>query len=156
MTTSPESTFSKPRRIGADGPVVAPDPAARESHPVHPQRVPRASRRIDSADQFDRKALMTTLHIANSRTADMVGGDLLLQTDVEWRIASGHAQRVAWFARDGDVLVLRWAPEDVYLDYVTELTGTRRSSLRLVVPPPGAVGTDILSPDRLEHEGFRE
>jgi Pre ATP-grasp domain/PGM1 C-terminal domain len=98
---------------------------------------------------------MTTLHIANSRTDDMVG-DLALQTDIERRIGGGNAQRVAWFARDGDVLVLPWAPEDVYLDYVAELTGTRRSSLRLVVPPSGAVGADILSPDRLAHEGFRE
>jgi Pre ATP-grasp domain len=64
---------------------------------------------------------MTTLHIANSRTEDMVG-DLALQTDIERRIGGGNAQRVAWFAREGDVLVLPWAPEDVYLDYVAELT----------------------------------
>lgn len=97
---------------------------------------------------------MIKLHIANNRTADLVG-DLALQTDLQRRLAGCTAKRVAWFARDGDVLVLPWPPEEDYLDYVTALTSTRRSSLRLVVPPPGTVGRDILSPDRLAHAGFR-
>lgn len=97
---------------------------------------------------------MTTLHIANSRTADMVG-ELTAMSGEELRFAGAGAQRMSWFARDNDIVVLPWLPEDVYLDYVTSLTGTNRDTLTLLAPPPGVVGEDVLSPDRLADNGFR-
>jgi hypothetical protein len=98
---------------------------------------------------------MTTLIISNSRTEEMVG-DLLALTPTQRQAGGWGAQRMLWFARDGDVVVLPWAPEDAYLDYLTALTGTRSASLTLVVPPPGFLGADLLTPDRLADEGFRD
>lgn len=97
---------------------------------------------------------MTTLHIANNRTQEMVG-DLTALTRKERQTAGCGAQRALWFARDDDVLVVPWLPDKAFLEYVTELTGTRHTSLRLVVPPPGHVGPDVLSADRLADESFR-
>ncbi|SER90316.1 hypothetical protein SAMN05216188_11769 [Lentzea xinjiangensis] len=96
---------------------------------------------------------MTTLYISNNRTEDMVG-ILSAQTEEE-RVSAGiGAQRMVWFAGDGDVVVLPRMPEDAFLDYVMSLRGMRRSSLRLVTPPPGELGEHLLSPDRLEDSGF--
>jgi hypothetical protein len=98
---------------------------------------------------------MSKLIITNSRTEEMVG-DLALLTPEE-RLAGGWgAQRMFWFAADGDVLVLPWIAEDEYVDYVLGLTGTDRSTLTLLVPPPGYLGPELLTPDRLADEQFRE
>ncbi|MBB4962468.1 preATP grasp domain-containing protein [Micromonospora polyrhachis] len=98
---------------------------------------------------------MTTLIVGNSRTEEMVGDLTTLSPD---DLVSGGcgAQRMLWYARDGDILVLPWLPETAYLNYVTALTGTRLATLTLVVPPPGFLGGDILTPDRLADEGFRD
>jgi hypothetical protein len=96
---------------------------------------------------------VSVVHIANNRSADLIG-DVGAQSPVALRFAGSHAQRVVWFADDGDVLVVPWSPGEEYLGYVTGLTGTRQSSLRLMVPPPGALSTDVLTPDRLLDPGF--
>jgi hypothetical protein len=61
-----------------------------------------------------------------------------------------------WFAQDHDVLVLPEHPEDVFLDYVTGLTGTDRSTLRVAVPPPGRLGDGLLTADRLTDPVFHD
>ncbi|WP_255949893.1 preATP grasp domain-containing protein [Streptomyces odontomachi] len=97
---------------------------------------------------------MSKLIIANSRTQEMVG-DLALLTPEE-RVSGGWgAQRLFWFAEDGDILVLPWVAEDAYVDYVLGLTGTDRSTLTLLVPPSGSLGPELLTPDRLADERFR-
>jgi hypothetical protein len=96
---------------------------------------------------------VSVVHIANNRSADLMG-DPAGQRPVALRFAGSHAQRTVWFARDGDVLVLPWSPGEEFLEYVTGLTGTRRSSLRVVVPPGGAVGREVLTPDRLLDPAF--
>ncbi|WDZ83894.1 peptide ligase PGM1-related protein [Micromonospora cathayae] len=96
---------------------------------------------------------MTTLIIGNSRTSEMVG-DLAALTPAQLRAGGCVAQRMLWFARDGDVLVLPFAPPPEYRDYVTGLTGTDPDTLAVVVPPPGRLGTEILAPDRLTDPGF--
>ncbi|WP_441246920.1 peptide ligase PGM1-related protein [Kitasatospora sp. McL0602] len=96
---------------------------------------------------------MTTLCIGNNRTEEMVG-DLAGMTPPERVFAGCGAQRMLWFAEEGDVLVLPWAPDPDYLAYVTALTGVAAGSLTVVVPPPGAEGADILTPDRLAEPGF--
>ncbi|GAA1270867.1 hypothetical protein GCM10009665_68940 [Kitasatospora nipponensis] len=98
---------------------------------------------------------MTTLCIGNNRTEEMVG-DLGGMTPLERLFAGCGAQRMLWFAREGDVLVLPWEPDPVYLGYVTALTGVRAESLTVVVPKPGAQGAEILTPDRLADPGFRD
>ncbi|MER7578863.1 peptide ligase PGM1-related protein [Kitasatospora sp. NPDC097691] len=97
---------------------------------------------------------MTTLCIANNRTEEMVG-DLTGMTPLEQRFAGCGAQRMLWWAEDGDVLVLPWGPDPEYLAYVTGLTGVRADSLTFVVPPPGAEGDQMLTTDRLADPGFR-
>lgn len=68
--------------------------------------------------------------------------------------ASWYSQRLAWFATDGDVLVLPVQPDEDWLKYVTGLTGTRRRTLSVVVPPPGAAATGQLTKDRLRDPDF--
>lgn len=97
---------------------------------------------------------MTTLVIGNSRTEEMVG-DLAALTPDERRTGGCSAQRSLWFAGDGDVVVLPWLPRAAYLAYVTGLTGVDPDSLALVAPPPGALGVDLLTPDRMSDLGFR-
>ncbi|MBO1413373.1 peptide ligase PGM1-related protein [Streptomyces sp. FH025] len=97
---------------------------------------------------------MTTLCIGNNRTEEMVG-DLTGMTPLEQRFAGCGAQRMLWWAEDGDILVLPWGPDPEYLAYVTGLTGVRAESLTFVVPPPGTEGTEILTTDRLADPAFR-
>ncbi|MFI2608301.1 peptide ligase PGM1-related protein [Kitasatospora sp. NPDC018619] len=97
---------------------------------------------------------MTTLCIANNRTEEMVG-DLSGMAPPERRFAGCGAQRMLWWAEDGDVLVLPCAPDPEFLAYVTGLTGARAESLAFVVPPPGAEGDQLLTADRLADPGFR-
>jgi hypothetical protein len=84
---------------------------------------------------------MTRLLIGNEFDEDLRGAE---RESIAWWV-----QRLAWFARDHDVLVLPEAPGEGYLEYVAELTGTRRETLSVVVPPPGRTGTRILTADRI-------
>lgn len=99
-------------------------------------------------------AHVSKLIIANSRTEEMVG-DLSLLTEEEVGLGAWGAQRMWWFAQDGDVLVLPWVAEDAYVDYILDLVGTDRSSLSVLVPPAGYLGDQLLTPDRLADAGFR-
>lgn len=96
---------------------------------------------------------MSRLLIANNRTEAMVG-DLAAMSATARRLAGCGALRALWFAEDTDVLVLPWLPDDEFLDYVSSWTGTRRASLRLLAPPPGVLGADLLTADRLADPGF--
>ncbi|MGH3224923.1 MAG: hypothetical protein ACRDPY_40635, partial [Streptosporangiaceae bacterium] len=94
------------------------------------------------------------LIIANSRTEEMVG-DLSKLSEKARKGGAWGAQRMLWFATDGDVVVLPWLPPDSYLQYVTGLTHTDARSLTLVVPPPGELGDELLTPDRTADTDFR-
>ncbi|MDT0345445.1 preATP grasp domain-containing protein [Streptomyces litchfieldiae] len=93
---------------------------------------------------------MTRLLVANDFIEDQA-----FVADARLKKTGWWAQRMVWFARDGDVLVMTTRPEDAYLDYVTSLTGTRLATLRVVVPPPGRLGSGVLTADRLADAGFR-
>lgn len=97
---------------------------------------------------------MTTLFVANNRTEEMVGG-LASLTEAQRHASGFGAQRILWFARDHDVVVLPWAPDPDYLAQVAALTGTDAGSVRIVVPPPGRAGRGLLTSDRLADPGFR-
>jgi hypothetical protein len=51
--------------------------------------------------------------------------------------------------------VLPYPPRAEQLAYVTGLTGTDPDSLTVLCPPPGALGTDLLTPDRTDDPEFR-
>ncbi|MDX3360608.1 peptide ligase PGM1-related protein [Streptomyces griseoaurantiacus] len=83
----------------------------------------------------------------------LVGNDFdeVLRT----RPASGWwNQRVTWFAEDGDLVILPARPEESFLRYVTGMTGTRRSSLCVLVPPAEEGRPDTLSGSCLVDEEF--
>jgi hypothetical protein len=79
-----------------------------------------------------------------------------LVDDLERMWAVWWAQRLLWFARDEDIVVLAAPPQAEFLAYVTGLTGTDHSSLRFVTPPAGVEGTCRLTPDRLADQVFRD
>ena len=94
------------------------------------------------------------LLIGNSRTEEMVG-DLAELSPAARRAGGCSAQRTIWFARSGDILVLPYSPPKDYLRYVTGLLGIDPATLTVLVPPPGALGTDLITPDRTAAAGFR-
>jgi hypothetical protein len=98
---------------------------------------------------------VTALIVGNSRTEEMAG-ELAALTPLERRVGGCSALRSLWFARSGDVVVLPYPPQDSYLAYVTGLTGTDPESLAVRIPPSGALGTDLLTPDRTADSDFRE
>lgn len=63
-------------------------------------------------------------------------------------------QRVVWFARDGDVIVLSDEPDQRFLTYETSLTGVNPESLRILVPPAGRYGGRLLDPEGLTSAEF--
>jgi len=64
------------------------------------------------------------------------------------------AQRILWFAKDGDLVVLPDQPDKKFLQYVTSLTRVDPSSLRIHVPPPGDFGNYLMDRRRLSDERF--
>jgi len=49
------------------------------------------------------------------------------------RGADWRAQRIVWFAEEGDVVVIPGTPDDSFLEYATELTGVGRASINVVI-----------------------
>ncbi|MGY0055405.1 preATP grasp domain-containing protein [Streptomyces sp. LZ34] len=94
---------------------------------------------------------MTRVLIANEFNEDRAG-----IADAKRKKTAWWTQRMLWLVRDGDVLVMAVEPDEEYLGYVLALTGTRRSTVRVVVPPPGALGTGVLTPDRLQNPEFHD
>lgn len=78
----------------------------------------------------------------------LIGNDFIedVRDDRGW--TGWWVQRIAWFAREGDVLVLPTQPDKDFFGYVGGLTGVDPNSWRVVVPPDhGARG--LLGPERL-------
>ncbi|MEW2248613.1 peptide ligase PGM1-related protein [Streptomyces sp. NPDC006975] len=63
-------------------------------------------------------------------------------------------QRLFWFARPGDLLVLCGEPDGAFLDYVLAHTGVKRSELTVLVAPAGAWGEKLLDPASLTDPAF--
>ncbi|OXM72802.1 MULTISPECIES: hypothetical protein [Amycolatopsis] len=63
-------------------------------------------------------------------------------------------QRILWFARAGDLVVLPDYPDAEFLAYVTTLTGVDSATLRVHVPPSGPSGHHLLDLGRLEDPEF--
>ncbi|MEU1707593.1 hypothetical protein ABZ478_19625 [Streptomyces sp. NPDC005706] len=64
------------------------------------------------------------------------------------------AQRILWFAKPHDVVILPEAADEEFLQYVTSLTGVEAGSLRLRVPPPGRFAGRVLDPHSLTDAAF--
>ncbi len=82
-------------------------------------------------------------------TRVLIGNDFAedLRDDRGW--AGWWVQRLAWFARDDDVLVLPTAPDQDFIRYVTALSGVDPDSLTFVVPPTGPETSALLTGERV-------
>lgn len=98
---------------------------------------------------------MPCLIVGNTRTDEMVG-DLATMSPFERELGAISALRLLWYAQAGDVVVLPVLPQPEFLAYLTAQTGVDPDSLVLLAPPPGELGTGLLSPDRTADPGFRE
>ncbi|WP_017557207.1 preATP grasp domain-containing protein [Nocardiopsis baichengensis] len=92
---------------------------------------------------------MSRLLIGNDFTEELDGADRAREATACW-----YAQRTLFFAEDGDTVVLPHAPTDVFLGYVTSLTGTDPASLRIVVPPARVHSQEHLSAERIADPSF--
>lgn len=59
-----------------------------------------------------------------------------------------------WLAVPGDVFVLSSEPGDAFSRHIAALTGVGRDEVTILVPPPGRLGTDLLTRDRLADPAF--
>ncbi|MFB7918195.1 peptide ligase PGM1-related protein [Streptomyces sp. NPDC056061] len=87
---------------------------------------------------------MPRLLIGNGPSEDLVG---------DWNkpLMGWWAQRLFWFVRDGDVLVLPEAPDEEFLAYATQLLETDPASLTFVVRTGGnRPGNWLLDPELAE------
>jgi len=58
-------------------------------------------------------------------------------------------QRIVWFARDGDLVVLCDEPDRQFLTYATSFTGVDPAGLSVLVPPAGRHSGRLLDPESL-------
>jgi hypothetical protein len=63
-------------------------------------------------------------------------------------------QRVVWFARNGDVVVLSDEPDHRFLSYATSYTGVDPASLHFLVPPARCHEGRLLDPESLTSTKF--
>ncbi|MFG1953958.1 hypothetical protein [Micromonospora sp. NPDC048830] len=63
-------------------------------------------------------------------------------------------QRVLWFARDGDLVILCDEPDPTFLAYAASHTGVDPATLHVLVAPAGQHGGRLLDPESLTSEEF--
>ncbi|MFD5629969.1 hypothetical protein [Streptomyces sp. NPDC127072] len=63
-------------------------------------------------------------------------------------------QRVLWFARAGDVVLLCDEPDPQFLTYQASFTGVDPASLHILVPPVGRHGGRLMDPESLTSDKF--
>ncbi|MEU6405913.1 hypothetical protein [Streptomyces sp. NPDC046985] len=65
-------------------------------------------------------------------------------------------QRLLWFARPGDLLILCCEPDTAFVDYALAHTGVKREELTVLAAPAGAYGERLLDPASLTVPAFVE
>lgn len=65
-------------------------------------------------------------------------------------------QRLFWFARPGDLLILCCEPDTAFVDYALAHTGVKREELTVLAAPAGAYGETLLDPASLTVPAFVE
>jgi hypothetical protein len=63
-------------------------------------------------------------------------------------------QRLLWFARPGDLLILCCEPDAAFVDYALAHTGVKREELTVLTAPAGAWGDRLLDPASLTAPAF--
>ncbi|GGQ43783.1 preATP grasp domain-containing protein [Couchioplanes azureus] len=98
---------------------------------------------------------MSRLVVSNQLPEEIVDGPLAVSDDYRSYLGT-QSHRMVWCARPGDIVVLPTSPDPAYLAYVGSHLGMSPADLRVVVPPTGAQGDDLLYDDRLAHPAFVE
>ncbi|MFB8441224.1 hypothetical protein ACFC7A_19480 [Streptomyces niveus] len=63
-------------------------------------------------------------------------------------------QRLFWFARPGDLLILCCEPDPAFVDHALDHTGVQRQELNVLTVPAGAWGDRLLDPASLTEPAF--
>ncbi len=86
----------------------------------------------------------------------LVGNDWSPEVSHRWRGRDWRAQRIIWFAREGDLIILPSEPDVSFFEYATGLTGVTRASIDVAIYYPGdrksggaTIGSEALTAPRL-------
>lgn len=96
---------------------------------------------------------MTSILIGNVYTEELAGDPTKLSTHQKL-VACALSQRMLWFARDGDIVVLPEQPSTAFLAYVATLADFDPRTVSIVIPDSGTAGDYILTGERLTNATF--
>lgn len=97
---------------------------------------------------------MAQLIISNQLTEETAEGDGALPDDYLAMLGL-VSHRMIWLAEPDDIVVLPTVPDPAFADYVWKMRGFTDDVPRIVVPPAGRQGSDLLYSDRLAERNFR-
>lgn len=97
---------------------------------------------------------MAQLIISNQLTEETAEGEAALPADYLAMLGM-VAHRMIWLAEPDDIVVLPTAPDPAFASYVWEMRGFNDRTPRIMVPPDGRQGSDLLYSDRLADHDFR-
>lgn len=92
-----------------------------------------------------------TLYIENLFNDDLFADPA---TPAGRRAMRGRNGLLLWLARPGDVFVLSREPDKAFWQNIAGLLGIDPDRVTILVPPPGRLGTDLLTRDRLADPAF--
>lgn len=78
-----------------------------------------------------------------------IDDSLLVQKDQR-----AFTQRILWFARDHDLVILSCVPDAAFLGHVASLSGLNLNTLKIHVTPPGRFERRLFDPDSLADRHF--
>jgi hypothetical protein len=81
-------------------------------------------------------------------------GNHIDDTLLSQRDQRAFSQRIFWFAKDHDLVILSSDPDAEFLGYVSSLTGLDIGSLAICITPPGKFEGRLFDPDTLGDERF--
>lgn len=97
---------------------------------------------------------MAQLIISNQLTEETAEGEAALPADYLAMLGM-VAHRMIWLAEPDDIIILPSAPDPAFASYVWGMRGFTDRVPRIVVPPAGRRGSDLLYSDRLADSDFR-
>jgi Pre ATP-grasp domain/PGM1 C-terminal domain len=97
---------------------------------------------------------MPTVFIGNQFNDDNVG-DLGAIPPAVRRSCGYGSGRLIWGAEPGDLLVVPQQPSRQFWSYACAVKGIGEDDVRVLVPPPGSYGTDVIDRDRFQDGDFQ-
>lgn len=97
---------------------------------------------------------MPTVFIGNQFNDDNVG-DLGAIPPAVRRSCGYGSGRLIWGAEPGDLLVVPQQPSRRFWSYACAVKGIDEDAVRVLVPPPGRYGTDVIDRERFQNPDFQ-